>query len=492
MKTHEEKVENLQQNIKNFKRSNEPFAFSFGNKPSNTTRTKNYKQNCPLLDIQQLNEVIQIDPTKKTVYVEPRVTMESLLRASLPLQLAPPVLPEFRGITVGGAIMGGAGESGSHEWGCFNDTCLSYDILTGTGEKRHLSPKENADLYYGIAGSYGSLGPLVSTEIQLISVPKYISLTYHISSPSEAIERLRQFCRESHPNIFVDGLIFSKELAVIIEADTSKEAKDLDLPLFSFHSLFSPWYFQHVKELSESHTCFYREKMAIEDYFFRYDLGAFWMGSFLFQLPFLKDFILSGIFDLKKEKSTHFSHIDIQKIHRIKGPPLFGRALLRPLLNATKLWRLLHQSEPWIQNRLFIQDFCIPEKNALSFCADVLDDPAIFPIWLCPIKATRTPQPFSPHLLNPERSDTHVINFGLYGIPSSPSSVKEITKCLEVKVKELEGRKVLYSHSYYSSEEFWQVYSYNEYKKLRNIAKAEGIWHEITDKVLEKDNDKDI
>ena len=46
--------------------------------------------------------------------VEPRITMEELVRKMMPYGLTIPVVPEFKSITVGGAIMGMGGESASH------------------------------------------------------------------------------------------------------------------------------------------------------------------------------------------------------------------------------------------------------------------------------------------------------------------------------------------------------------------------------------------
>lgn len=480
MTTHSQKIAYLQSCIKALrdKKGKHPLVLRYGKGHSNTTRTKAYKQQCSSIDFRALNEVIHIDPNKRIAIVEPRVTMKQLLQATLPYRLAPPIVPEFKEITVGGAIMGGAGESGSHAWGCFNDSCLSHDIIAGDGELLHVSPSENEDIYYGIAGSYGSLGALVNTQIQLIPVNDDLYLTYHIVHPLEAIEKLTQL-RLSSP-LFLDGMIFSKEHAVIVEG--RMECEEIHpIPRLSLTSPFTPWFYQHVKHLPPQSPP-YREKMAIEDYFFRYDLGGFWMGALLFQHPFLVRFISEGILGLIEKES--FSPRDIQRLHCIKDPPLLGRALLYPLVKAKNLWGLLHRAERWVQNRMIIQDFSIPESNAKQFCEQILDDPAIFPLWLCPIQGTHTPQIFTPHVLTHKHNDSHFINFGIYGIPSTSHSIRQITKKLEQIVQGYEGRKALYSHSYYSEDEFWQIYSRSHYERLRNKMQAEGMWHSITDKVL--------
>lgn len=488
LERHSQKVAELQNDIKAFRNQKDKsslLAFGYGKSHSNTTRTKRYKQNCPSLDFGQLNEIIHIDPAKRIAIVEPRVTMEKLLHATLPYHLAPPVLPEFKDITVGGAIMGGAGESGSHSWGCFNDICCSYEMIMGDGDLIHVSPVENKEIYYGIAGSYGSLGALVSTEIQLAPIQPFIYLTYYISNPLEAIDRLKSFYHSSHKPSFLDAIIFSQDLAIVMVGNVEPKGNVSDAPLFSFNSLSAAWFYQHIKELAlEGRHQTFQEKMMIEDYFFRYDLGGFWMGALLFRIPFLARFISEGLMGFAKEEDENFIQVDIQRFHRIIDPPILGRTLLRPLLRAKNLWSLLHKAERWIQKRMMIQDFCIPESKATNFCKEILEKPAIFPIWLCPIKGTQTPQIFAPHFISHCHSDSHFINFGIYGIPSETIPISHITRKLELNVQAYGGRKALYSHSYYTEEEFWQIYSRSSYENLRHITKAEGMWHEITDKVL--------
>src|SRR5262249_36913878 len=135
-------------------------------------------------------------------------------------------------------------------------------------------------------------------------------------------------------------------------------------PLFSLQSPFSDWFYQHVKKksLDKQHDT---EKMSLEDYFFRYDLGGFWMGAYLFQLPFLKRFMIEGMLCFEQPLKDNFSQSEIERLHAIPDPPILGRALLRLFLNTKKLWALLHKAENWIQRRMIIQDFCIPQSYAI-------------------------------------------------------------------------------------------------------------------------------
>jgi Delta24-sterol reductase len=490
MDMHSKKVEQLQESVRVFRNSSIlscPLALDYRSGPSNTTRSKSYKHACTSLDFSKFNDVIQIDPEKQIAIVEPRVTMEALLKATLAYQLMPAVIPECKGITVGGAIMGGAAESSSHRWGCFNDICSSYQLICGDGTLVRASRDENQDIFYGVAGSYGSLGALVAAEIQLIPAPRFVHLCYSVyPHPLEAIENIQNMLKKTPKPDFIDVIIFQKNLAVIIEGHLeSKNDVSTEASSFSLKSPFSQWFYQHVKQIAvDTRKSMHKERMTLENYVFRYDLGAFWMGTYLFRIPFLRHFVSEGLLGFEKPIKENFYERDIQSLHKVRDPPFLKRALMRPLLNSQNLWALLHRAEKWVKNRMMIQDFCIPERHAQNFCCEILNNPAIYPIWVCPIKGTRTPQIFAPHLLSQDSTDRYLINFGLYGIPAYDHPICHITRKLEQDACVYGGRKALYSHSYYSLDEFWKIYSRQIYENLRKKTHAQGMWHDITDKVL--------
>lgn len=469
-------VKELQGEVRRrFLQNPSPLTLHYSKGHSNTTRSKAYKKDCNRLDCGALDRVIQIDAQKRLAIVEPRLTMEKLVEATVPFGLMAPVIPEFKGITVGGAIMGGAAESASHRFGIFNDACIAFEIILGDGTLLRASRLEHPDVFYGIAGSYGSLGILVSAEIQLIPVKEFVRLRYHsFSDPHQALQMMREM---SQGPDFLDGMIFSKNAAVVVEG-TFHDAPSTDLSRFSLRSASSPWYYQHAKQAPSE------EIMPLSDYVFRYDQGAFWMGAFMFKLPLLARLIGQGIFKLFKPPQEGFNSREIQQFRQAASPSFLQRTLFHPCMDSQSLWNIQHRAEKWVHDRFMIQDFCIPETKAALFLEAVLEDPGIFPIWLCPIKGTQTPQLFSPHLFSGKTAESHFINFGLYGIPAYSAPMAEITRKLEKKTAAYGGRKVLYSRSYYTKEEFWKIYSEEAYRSLRQKTCSEGIWQEITDKVL--------
>lgn len=411
---------------------------------SNTTRSKSYNSGRAPLDLNRLNSV-HVDPQKQIAYAQPRVTMEQLFSETARFGLIPPVVPEFKGITVGGAIMGCAAESGSHKWGIFSDICSAFHMICGDGKLICASPTENSALYHAIPGSYGSLGLLVSAEIQLIPAPKAVRIRHRrVSEPFTKTDA-----------DFLDGIVFGKDLTVMIEGFFTDETPSAKY-----------WYFEEAREDGEA-------ILPLSEYIFRYDPGAFWMGAYLLKLPFLSRFISQGLLKLPAE--PYLSQKTLEKMRPLPRP---GRFWLN-LMPSQRLWKLHHKAEKWVQDRLIIQDFCMPLSTARTFLQEAMEDPGVFPIWLCPIKKGPARQIFAPHNLAEP-----ILNVGLYGLPSQAAPMEKLMRSLEQKTHAYGGRKVLYSRSYYTPEEFWQIYDRDTYERLRSETKANDMWPDITEKVL--------
>src|SRR5438105_4076461 len=114
---HKQLVMKVAQQVKTFYQNGIPFRIYHGS--TNSTR-KIVFDRAKMLDVSQLNNVLSIDKKKKTALVEPNVSMDTLVKATVKEGLVPPVVMEFPGITVGGGLQGGAGESSSYKWGTFN------------------------------------------------------------------------------------------------------------------------------------------------------------------------------------------------------------------------------------------------------------------------------------------------------------------------------------------------------------------------------------
>lgn len=449
---------------------------------SNTIRQNDYRVKGKTLSIQTLNRVLDVDVEKRVVIVEPRVTMEKLVSATLPYGYIPAVLPEFKGITVGGAIMGAALESSSHRYGQFNDCCRSMEILLGNGEIIKASSKENSDLFFGISGSYGTLGIILSAEIALVPAEPWVELTYRrFNEPGQAIKYMGKIQKRGNAPDFIEALVYSAEETIVIEGRMRKELpKEGDS--FSLKSSKSQWFYCHVKEAMADPKISQRVQfLPIIDYLFRHDRGAFWMGAYALHLPLLASFTLQHYFPSTKNIQNWLLNSN-SNLSRQKYPGSLFRGLFGSLMSSQTLYKILHKgTQSWFGERFVIQDFYLKEEKAEEFINEVLKLLDITPLWLCPIKGTSEPQFLAPH-----QQPGLLFDIGIYGFPKKGILGREATILLEKLACELGGRKMLYTYSNYSEEDFWKIYPQDLYKQLRIKYKADGILKELTEKVLQK------
>lgn len=481
---HDKNVAALQKqvNLWHAKKScEETLSLAAGIHQSNTTLKKKYKNTKSKIDLSPFCHILELDVQKKIAIVEPKVTMEQLVKKVLECNLLVPVIPEFKGITVGGAIMGAAGESSSFKYGLFNDICNSYEVLLGDGTIVRASKDENSDLFYGIAGSYGSIGTILKVEIQLIDAPVAIKVRYiPFDDVKKALSYLTKRCQNSNELEYLDGIAFSDTFAMVMEGSFLHTDELIPKNAFcDLSAISSEWFYQHAAKKSESEEFF-----LVYDYLFRYDQGAFWMGSYLFKYKFLFRFLIEGLCNIsKRDAFSSFNKDEICEFVKIHEQPSFFERLVGSYLSSKRLYGMLHKNEKWVETKCIIQDFFVPQSRFKEFYEQIAESPKVWPLWLCPVKKMNQDQIFSPH--NTSTSDSHFINFGIYGIPGKSSPISELTKTLELEVAKLGGRKVLYSKSYYTPEEFWNTYSKTAYDALRKKYQANGTWLSIEQKLLD-------
>ncbi|MEK7165185.1 MAG: FAD-binding protein [Patescibacteria group bacterium] len=408
---------------------------------TNSTRAQVFnKEN--LVDVSRFDRIIEINSEKQYVVVEPNVPMDKLIDATLQYNLVSPVVTELPGITVGGGIEGGAEESSSFKYGLLHNCCLEYEIILGNGEIITATPEKNSDLYWGTAASYGSLGILTLIKLRLVPIKEFIHLTYNtVRSFAEAISFVKQ--KTSEPVNYIDGIMFSKNFGVIMTGTITGIS---NLPISTFNKSTDEWFYLHALKISNQHEK-YEELIPIRDYLFRYDRGAFWMGRYgfkLLKLPFTR----------------------------------VSRFIFDSICNTRTLYRLFHKSN--LSQSYFIQDFNIPSKNTLEFLETVDKELQIYPIWICPLKPGKQDK-LSANCITTDL----VFNIGVWGEAKKDfSDFVKLNRYFEQKSFELGGRKMLYAHSYYPSDDFWKVYDLKWYLDLRTKYHSINTFPSIYKKTL--------
>jgi delta24-sterol reductase len=194
------------------------------------------------------------------------------------------------GITVGGGFVGTAGESSSFKYGFFDRTVLRAEVVLADGTLVNASSTEYKELFEGLRGSFGTLGVLIMVEMQLLPLKQMVEITYHpTTSFDNAMSNLQAGTAEPKHE-YVDGILFSKSCGVVIGRLT--DADDSTLPVRRFSKPWNEWFGIHARSVAAKGLV-KQELVPIEDYIFRYDCGAFWMGMYaykLFGIPFIYPF----------------------------------------------------------------------------------------------------------------------------------------------------------------------------------------------------------
>jgi len=434
---HRWRVHGVAAQVRQHYRRKRPFRVFHGS--TNSTRILSFKRS-EMVDVSNLNHVLSIDTVKRTAVVEPNVPMDQLLAHTLRYGLLPLVVTEFPGITVGGGIQGGAGESSSFKWGFLSQTINWQESVLADGRIITSSSAAYPDLFYGSAGSLGTIGITTAVELQLMPATDYAQVTYFPVTSFKNAREVMQRCVKSDQD-FVDGIMFGADHGLII---TGKLTNIKNARLRRFSRAYDPWYYIHAEKIDKAGQQV-TETVPLRDYLFRYDRGAFWMGRFAF---------------------TRFG-VPFNRVTRF---------LLDPLLHTRKLYQALQVSG--VSQEHIIQDLTLPLDTAENLMEYLDEVTSIYPLWLCPIK----PEPRSPLLCN--GLDTPLaINIGVWGGQmSSYEEFLRLNKLLEAKLSFLGGKKWLYAHCYYTEREFWQIYDKQWYTELRTKYEA-GDLPNVYDKV---------
>lgn len=439
---HRKLVDDIARRVKKISTSDGSKRINIVHGSTNSTRTE-INTDFSSIDISNLDHVLEVNDKHRFAIVEPNVSLDALLKETLRHNLIPQVIAEFPGITCGGAVNGASAESSSFRYGQFNDTAEEYEVILGNGEIRTASRAENADLFYGISGSYGTLGLLTAIKLRLIPAKLYVRLAYEpLTSFEETHAVLLQ--RSQDPEIqYIDALLFDKSHGVVISGRLTDEG---ELPVRTFSHAHDPWYYQEAERVSKNGELYY-ELVPIVDYLFRYNRGAFWMGEYALSL-------------------LHFPHSRLM------------RFLLNPWMSTRKLYAAMHATN--LSQDYFIQDFCIPKDRTVEFLNFSEEKLGIYPLWLLPMKPTREDQKLSPHYMR----DDMLIDIGIWG--QSEKYLKDpigLNQEFESYTSAIGGRKVLYAHAYYSKDDFWKIYDYPWYAQLRKKYHATEAFPEIWEKV---------
>lgn len=378
------------------------------------------------LDASALGHVLGVDAERRIADVEGMTTYVDLVDATLPLGLAPAVVPELKSITVGGAAAGVGIESSSFRHGLVHETLPALDVLTAEGSVVHCSATEHPDLFGGFPNSYGSLGYATRVSVRLVPVLPYVRLAHtRYDRPESFFAAIAAECADPTCD-YLDGVFFGSGDFVLTRA-----ACVAQLPSRTRASDYT-WMHQYWRSLRERAIDF----LTVRDYLWRWDTDWFWcsrnVGAHLLPVRLLL-------------RRRFLSSVTYQKIMR-----------------ASQRWPLRALDRLRGRRESVIQDVDIPLPNAAAFLGELHARIGITPVWVCPFVAHT--DRFALFRL---RTDTPYINFGFWDLVPSRDPDGHYNAIVESLVGAHGGRKSLYSRSTYDEATFWGLHDRDAYQALK-------------------------
>ncbi|MBT2518108.1 FAD-binding oxidoreductase [Streptomyces sp. ISL-90] len=404
-------------------------------KPTSNLFRSRAATGAPGLDTSGLTRVITVDAEARTADVAGMCTYEDLVAAALTYGLAPLVVPQLKTITLGGAVTGLGIESTSFRNGLPHESVLELDVLTGAGEVLTASPVEHPDLYRAFPNSYGTLGYSVRLRIELEPVKPFVALTHlRFHSLTDLVATMDRIVGSGTlhgvPVDYLDGVVFSADesyLCVGVQTATSGPVSDYTGQQIYYRSI------QHDEGAKH-------DRLTIHDYLWRWDTDWFWCSeAFGAQHPLIRRF-----WPRRYRRSSFYSKLmryerrfDLgDRIEKLKGRPSRERV---------------------------IQDVEVPIERCAEFLDWFLASVPIEPIWLCPLRV-RDDEGWPLYPMRPQQT---YVNVGFWSTVPVGSIAGETNRLIERKVSEVDGHKSLYSDSYYSPEEFDELYGGQTYRNVK-------------------------
>ena len=411
------------------------------------------------LDVAQFDQVLHVDPRRRTADVQGMVTYERLVDATLPYGLMPAVVPQLRTITLGGAVTGLGIESTSFHSGLPHESVLEMEILTGSGEVVVATPdNEHAELFLAFPNSYGTLGYALRLTIELQPVKPYVMLRHlRFGDAVAAMATLDQVCdARSHDGRavdFVDGTVFSGDELYLTLGEFVDEA-----PGGTSDYTGMDIYYRSVQRRDIDY-------LTIYDYLWRWDTDWFWC---------------SGAFGLQRPGIRRFWP------RRYRRSDVYRRlvALDRRYQVTARVDRFRGQP----QQEAVIQDIEVPIDRVAEFLDFFHREVGISPVWLCPLQLRKQPGSGEPRSwpLYPLDPDVRYVNVGFWSSVPLPEGREDgyYNRLIEDEVTRLDGHKSLYSTAFYTAEEFWHLYNGPVYRKVKEAYDPGGRLLNLYDKCV--------
>jgi cytokinin dehydrogenase len=138
------------------------------------------RQGGVVVDMRALSAIHPVQADR--IVVEAGATWSSVVDATLPHGLTPPVLTNYLELSVGGTLaVGGIGGTTSR-YGMQTDNVLALKVVTGDGRELECSASSNADLFDAVRAGLGQSGVITEVTLRLMRAPARVR-RFHLLYP---------------------------------------------------------------------------------------------------------------------------------------------------------------------------------------------------------------------------------------------------------------------------------------------------------------------
>jgi FAD/FMN-containing dehydrogenase len=400
------------------------------------------------LDVRAFCHVLSVDAARGWVDVEGMTPYDALVETTLRHGAMPAVVPQLKSITLGGAAAGVGIEATSFRQGLVHDTLLELEVLVGDGSVVVATPdNEHRDLFYGFPNSYGTLGYALRLKARTIPVKPYVQVSHVRHRDARAFfGELERLCAADVD--FLDGVVFAPDDCVI------SAGRFVDQAPYASDYKFERIYYRSLRERDSDY-------LSVADYIWRWDTDWFWCS-----------------------KNLGAQH---PLVRRLLGRERLNSRFYTKVMRWNSRWgltRALDRLSGWHRESV-IQDVDIPIDRASEFLDFFVREIGIAPVWVCPIRAPDSAQRFTLYPLDARRP---YVNFGFWDVVRRREAHPpgHFNRMIEREVRALGGIKSLYSDSYFSEQEFREIYAGEAYAALKRRYDPRGRFPDLYRKCVQR------
>jgi FAD/FMN-containing dehydrogenase len=424
-RSHARKVERIASALR-LRQSHRPLSLKKRSVSHQVPKAGDLKYTDERMDISDLDGILAIDRDRRLCVAEPGVTFADLVAATLPLGLAPVIVPELKTITIGGAVSGCSIESMSFIHGGFHDTCVEYEIVTARGDVVVCTPDNGHEfLFHMMHGSFGTLGILTRLTFKLIEAKPFVRLEH---CRYECIEHYQQAIAahaDARDVDFLDGILHAPDELVLTRGRFVDDAP------YAHRYDWVGVYYRSTRTRREDY-------MPTRDYYFRYDRG----------------------------------------VTSVRPRSFIGRLLFGKMLGSTQvLWAA--EKLPWLlpaEQPTVIIDVFVPMGKVEEFMRWYQDELGFFPLWCVPYRRVQH-YPWLSDEFYARTRETLFLDLAIYGMRQRAG--KNDHAIIEQKLLEIGGLKTLISHNYFSEADFWRIFNKRAYDEAKAVTDPDNIFRDL-------------